>query len=427
MNSYLINIKPGEQKLVVWSFLYFFVLLASYFILRPLRDEMGISNGASNMQWLFTGTFLTMIAIVPAFGYLTSRFKTSTVLTSSYLFFICNILLFYYFFSEGLFLKLLPIIFFIWLSVFNLFAISLFWSFMVDIYTNTQSKRLFGIISTGGSLGAIAGPLIASSLSKTFGIENLFLLTIIFLCMSLIALRRIMQLAPNQNSKQILKKFKDNRLTKRTLFDGIKLVISSNYLKKLSLFIILYTCTSTILYFEQATIVEKTITNSIERIQYFSTVDLITNSLTIIGQFFLTSRIIKQFGLSVTLSLVPVVLGIGFIILSTKTTLSILMILIILLRVGNYTTLKPGREILFTVSNREEKYKAKNFIDTAVYRGGDAFSGWFFTILITMGMGLPSIAIVAVPIVFLWGYTGFLLGDKEMKVSKNKINLNTTK
>jgi len=177
---------------------------------------------------------------------------------------------------------------------------------------------------------------------------------------------------------------------------------------------ILYTSVSTFLYFEQATIVEQTIHKSSERIAYFSKVDLVTNILAIIGQFFLTSKIIKQFGLSITLGLIPLLIVLGFIILSTKTILPVIAVLLIIHRAGNYTLLRPGREILYTVRSREEKYKAKNFIDTAIYRGGDALSGWVFAGLISMGLGLSIIALIAVPIGLIWGYTGFQLGKKQV-------------
>ena len=424
------SIKSSELKIVFWSFVYFFTLLASYFILRPLRDEMGIANGASNMQWLFSGTFLAMLLIVPIFGYITSKFKIGSVLTFSYLFFIVNISLFYYLFKVNLFTNTLPIVFFIWLSVFNLFAISLFWSFMVDIFTSNQSKRLFGIISAGGSLGAILGPLISTSLSNKIGISNMFLVAIILLFCSLIALQMVIRIQKKikVNHKSITNSFKNTLLTRATVFNAIKLVMASKYLKGLVLFIILYTTTSTFLYFEQANIIERSIESSSERVQYFSTVDLITNTLAIFGQFFLTSKVIKQFGLSLSLSLIPLLVAIGFIVLSTNTTLSIIAILLIVHRAGNYILLRPGREILYTVCNREEKYKAKNFIDTAVYRGGDAISGWLFAGLISMGYGLSIIAIIAVPIIILWGYIGFQLGRKQVNNQERiHLNLNTVK
>jgi len=411
------QIKSAEIKIVFWSFIYFFMLLASYFILRPLRDEMGIINGVSNMQWLFTGTFLTMLAIVPVFGYITSRFKIGSVLRFSYVFFILNILIFYYALKKEVFIMALPLIFFIWLSVFNLFAVSLFWSFMVDIFSSDQSKRLFGIISAGGSLGAISGPLIATILSNALSIENLFLIAIALLIISLIALQRLIQIQKKSKIKKehASERFANTLLTKKTLFDGVKLVMESNYLKRLVLFMILYTTTSTFLYFEQANIVEQTISDSSQRVQYFSSIDLITNILAIFGQLFLTNNIIKRFGLSIALSVIPLLMAFGFIILSTNTMLTVIALLLVVHRAGNYTLLRPGREILYTVRSREEKYKAKNFIDTAVYRGGDALSGWAFAGLISMGFGLSVIAVIAVPLIILWGYTGFQLGKKQIR------------
>jgi AAA family ATP:ADP antiporter len=391
---------------------------------------MGIANGASNMQWLFTGTFLAMLLIVPIFGYVTSRFKIGSVLIFSYVFFILNILLFYYFFTANILINSLPIVFFIWLSVFNLFAISLFWSFMVDIFTSRQSKRLFGIISAGGSLGAITGPLISTSLSNKIGVGNMFLIAIILLCFSLISLLMLIRIQKKikSNDRSVSQSFKNTLLTKTSLFNGIKLVMASKYLKGLVMFMILYTTISTFLYFEQANIIEKTIESSSKRVEYFSTVDLITNSLAIFGQFFLTNKFIRQFGLSIALSLIPLLIALGFIILSTNTVLSVVALLLIVHRVGNYILLRPGREILYTACNREEKYKAKNFIDTAVYRGGDALSGWAFAGLISMGFGLSVIAVIAIPVIILWGYMGYQLGRRHSNhKEKVVLKLNTIK
>jgi AAA family ATP:ADP antiporter len=414
------DIKHSEILIVFWAFLYFFLLLASYFILRPLRDEMGIANGAANMQWLFSGTFITMLIMVPVFGYVTARFKIGTVLTSSYMFFIANILLFYYLFTRNTLVDILPIIFFIWLSVFNLFAISLFWSFMVDLFSSDQSKRLFGIISAGGSLGAISGPLVSTTLSASLGIANMFLVAASLLSLSLVSLlmlvkmqRKIRALSQSESGS-----FKNSVLNKKDLLNGIKLVMASKYLKGLCLFMILYTTISTFLYFEQANIIEDTFLNSSERVAYFSTVDLITNTLAILGQFFITSKFIKGFGLSTALGLIPLLIALGFIILSTNTVLVIVAVLLIVHRVGNYALMRPGREVLYTLCDREEKYRAKNFIDTAVYRGGDAISGWAFAGLVSLGLGLSVIAIIAIPIAILWGYMGYQLGKKHSRRQK---------
>jgi len=421
---------PKELKLVFWSFLYFFVLLASYFILRPIRDEMGITNGASNMQWLFSGTFIGMLVIIPIFGYITSRFKIGFVLLFSYVFFIINILLFYHFFRQGLYYTILPIIFFIWLSIFNLFAISLFWSFMVDIFTVDQTKRFFGIISAGGSLGAILGPLITTTLSNELGIENLFLLAVGLLLLALLALRKLLQLQIQNNVtlKTSSNNFLNARLRTKNIFDSIRQVLASKYLQGIVVFIVLYTTVSTFLYFEQAQIIERTFNNSADRISYFSGIDLITNSTAIGGQFFLTTRAIRKFGLAITLCSIPILMGIGFIVLGMKTILPIVAILLVLHRTGNYILMRHGREMLYTVCNRGEKYRAKNFIDTAIYRGGDALSGWAFAGLISVGFGLSSIAILAVPFIALWAFIGFKLGRKQIKrQEKLHSSINATK
>ena len=389
----LLLIHPSEYVKAFWAFLYFFTLLSSYFILRPIRDEMGILNGASNMQWLFTGTFIAMLAVVPIFGYLSSKFRIGNLLLFLYPFFSANIVLFYCSFKLNWAEGVTPTVFFIWLSVFNLFAISLFWSFLVDIFTADQSKRLFGIIAAGGSLGAICGPLMASSFADQLGIDGLFLLAAILLLVVTFSLYRLIQLQPGTTEGKQLKaiSYSNTSLKGKSVLDGIKLVMKSRFLQKLVLYILLYTSVSTFLYFEQAHLVEQQLVDTSARIRYFSRVDLITNTLAIGGQFFLTNHIIKKYGLSLALCGVPIVVGLGFVALSTKTILAVVAVLLVIHRAGNYMLMKPGREMLYTVVSREEKYKAKNFIDTAVYRGGDALTGWLCcAALVSLGLQLSS-------------------------------------
>ncbi|WP_411032110.1 NTP/NDP exchange transporter [Spongiimicrobium sp. 3-5] len=422
-------IAQAERRVVLWAFLYFFTLLASYFILRPLRDEMGVANGAINMQWLFTGTFATMMVIVPLFGYATAKFKIAKVLSSAYVFLIINIICFYLLFKFVPNIEVLPAVFFIWLSVFNLFAVSLFWSFMVDIFTMDQSKRLFGVIAAGGSLGAIVGPLVTNLLSHKTAIENLFLVAASFLLISLLALRKLMRISAGQNPKKegYVQNFSDTFLSKNSILDGIKLVMTSKYLQGMVLFMLLYTGVSTFLYFEQAHIVETLMEFPSHRIAYFSKVDLVTNVLAIGGQLFLTSRIIGKFGLTISLCCLPILIGIGFVALSFNTMLIIIAILVIMHRAGNFMVLRPAREMLYTICSREEKYKAKNFIDTAVYRGGDALWGWAFAGLVSLGLGLSAIAIIALPIIALWSHTGFKLGRNAEGRPSSKISTIKTK
>lgn len=426
LSAYLL-IEPSERPKVIWACFYFFVLLASYFVLRPIRDEMGILNGASNMQWLFTGTFLSMLAIVPVFGILTRKYAIAKVLRVSYLFFIVNIAVFYILFRYKLYLDLLPIVFFIWLSVFNLFAVSLFWSFMVDMFTTEQSKRLFGIIAVGGSLGAILGPLLTQSLIGLLGVENLFLLAMILLCLVLWSLFRLQGMSGLSKDSVSPGDVKTTvpLLKSESILSAIKMVWSSPYLQKLVLFMVLYTSVSTFLYFEQAHIVEDAIPDSAARVIYFSRIDLVTNIFAISGQLFLTNRLIRKFGLAITLCTVPVLIGMGFLLLSKAPVLLVIGSLMILHRAGNFILLRPGREMLYTVCNRKEKYLAKNFLDTAVYRGGDALSGWAFAGLVSLGFGLSWIALIAVPLIGLWSYTGFRLGKRAEESSKTYIHQKT--
>ncbi len=411
-------IETQERFLVGWSFVYFFCLLSGYFILRPIRDEMAMANGASNLQWLFTCTFLAMLIMVPIFGYLTLRFRLKKVLIGSYIFFIGNILIFYALFLFNDEPELLAIVYFIWLSVFNLFAVSLFWSFMADIFSSVTAKKVFGIITLGGSLGALTGPLLVSTMSSAMPIENLLLMAAFFLLGALVAIYKILGAESNESpiKKESLGKLRLNR----EVFGGITKIILSRYLLGIVLFMLLYTSISTFLYFEQAHILERTIPETTERMVYFSRIDLATNGLAIFGQFFLSNRIIKRLGLARTLAMVPFLIAVGLLTLSANQTLTIIALVLVIHRAGNYTFLRPGREILYTVTSREEKYRAKNFIDTVVYRGGDALTGWLFATLVSLGLGLSVMAMIAIPIALVWSLTGFSLG-KEHRLKEKQI------
>lgn len=416
------RLKDKKLQLVLLSALYFFCLLCAYFILRPLRDEMGIQNGAVNMQWLFTGTFVVMLCIVPVFGYLVGKTSIKRVLLLSYSFFIANILVFYVFFEGQGPSRSIAISFFIWLSVFNLFVVSLFWSFMADVFSSTSSKRFFGIIASGGSLGALTGPIIVNLCSTYFSMGTLLLIAAMFLIAALGCILGILKLSNKKNHFNA--PVVQSKITTKILFEGVSHIAKSKYLKGIVLFVLLYTTVSTVLYFEQAHIVEDSLLESAERIGYFSNIDFMVNAIAILGQFFLTGRIIRRTGLAIVLASIPFLMGIGLIILGQSPTLGIIGVLMIVHRAGNFMLLKPGREILYTVTPPEAKYKAKNFIDTAVYRGGDALVGWLFAGLVALGWGLGAIAFLAIPLAFLWSLIGFKLGILQQK-QENLLPLNT--
>jgi ATP:ADP antiporter, AAA family len=414
----LVQVEPRESRALAWSFAYFFCLLCGYYILRPLRDEMGIAGGVQQLQWVFTGTFVAMLVAVPIFGAVAARFPRRRFLPWVYYFFITNILLFYVLFHSDLGQVQVARAFFIWTSVFNLFVVSVFWSFMVDLYTNAQARRLFGVIAAGGSAGAIVGPSLTALLAAPLGPVNLLLISALLLAMAVVCIHRLVHWADSSHattsaSPPSSEPTGADEPMGGGVFAGIKLALRTPYLLGICLFIWLYTTLSTFLYFEQAHIVAAAFTDPAKRTTLFAAIDLAVNVLTILTQVFLTGRIMTWLGLPMTLALIPVLMACGFIGLGFAPMLTVLVAFQVIRRAGNYAIARPAREVLFTVVGREAKYKAKNFIDTVVYRGGDAVSGWVFVGLKGLGLGLSAIAFIAVPIAVAWIAVGYLLGKKQ--------------
>ena len=414
----LVNIEPQEGWALFWSFSYFFTLLCSYYIIRPLRDEMGIVGGVENLQWLFTGTFLIMLAIVPLFGWLTSRYRRSQFLPAIYVFFILNLFGFYLLFQSDVAHVHIARTFFIWTSVFNLFVVSVFWSFMTDLYSDAQAKRLFGFIAAGGTAGALTGPTLTTLLAIPLGPTNLLLVSAAFLGWAVLSIQRLIRwnatVIQSQDNKQ--KKPLDNNVNKPLgggVMAGIRLVFQSPYLFGIAVLMILFTTLSTFLYFQQAQIVRDSFANSAERTAVFAAIDLAVNSLTLVIQIFLTSRLVKVLGLAWTLTLVPIILCIGFLALAIAPVLAVLVVIQVIRRAGNYAVMRPAREMLYVVLDRESKYKAKNFNDTVVYRGGDAVAGWVYAGLRSLGLSLSQLALIAVPLAAIWAMVAYRLGKQQ--------------
>ncbi|MDX1489103.1 MAG: MFS transporter [Acidiferrobacterales bacterium] len=422
----IVTINDDETQPLLWSFAYFFCLLCSYYIVRPVRDEMGIQGGVGNLPWVFTGTFVAMLVAVPIFGAAVARFPRHRLLPSVYAFFILNLLVFFALFKSDIAPTYVARAFFIWVSVFNLFVVSVFWSFMADLFTNAQARRLFGFIAAGGSAGAISGPALTASLAGPLGPVNLLLISALFLSLAIVCIHRLVRWAathennpPSPPGPASVHAPPVNQTRSQDapigggLLTGITLALQSPYLLGICLYIWLYTTLSTFLYFEQAHIVANALDDPEARTALFASIDLAVNALTVLGQVFLTGRIVSRFGLPVTLALIPAAMAIGFTTLGLFPVLAVLVAFQVLRRAGNYAIARPAREMLFTVIAREEKYKSKNFIDTVVYRGGDAVSGWLFAGLTSMGFGLSAIAFLAVPVAAAWLFTGLALGMKQ--------------
>lgn len=418
----LVTVEPGEMQALFWSFAYFFALLCSYYIIRPMRDEMGIAGGIDKLQWMFSGTFLVMLAAVPLFGWVTKRFAVRQFLPYVYYFFIADLILFFILFKSELTHAYVARVFFIWASVFNLFIVSVFWSFMTDIFNNGQARRLFGIIAAGGTAGALTGPVLTAALVNPLGPSNMLLISVAFLAVAVGCIHRIIAwknaIDTDSVEAQGVPESGRGQAIGGSVLAGIRLVFSSSYLAGICLLILLYTTLATFLYFQQAQIIRASFDDPANRTALFAAVDFSVNFLTIVTQLLLTSRIVRRWGLSWTLALIPLLLGCGLLLLGMMPTLSILIAVQVLRRAGNYAVMRPAREMLYVVLGKEEKYKAKNFIDTVVYRGGDALSAWAYAGLKAAGLSLAAIALVAVPLAGVWAWISFKLGKRQTQLAK---------
>ena len=415
-----IRVQPGEIGATCWSFSYFFSLLCSYYIVRPMRDEMGVAGGVDDLQWLFTGTFIAMLAAVPLFGWVSSRFPRRRFVPYVYYFFIANLLAFFALFRSDVTYVWVARAFFVWASTFNLFVVSVFWSFMADLFSNEQARRLFGFIAAGGTAGALIGPTLTAALVVPLGPPNLLLVSAAFLIWAAICVNRLIACRAQLNHDSPIEggsPQSHERAMGGGLFAGIQMVVRSRYLLGICVLMLLFTTLATFLYFQQAHIIRDRFADPAQRTAVFAAMDLAVNILTITIQIFLTGRLVKWLGLAVTLTLIPLSLVVGFAALGFAPVLPVLVVIQVVRRAGNYAIMRPAREMLYVVLGREEKYKAKNFIDTAVYRGGDALSAWVYAGLRAMGLSLGSIAWLAVPIAGIWAVAAYVLGKRQTEIA----------
>ena len=415
-------VEPGEWRPLILSFSYFFALLCGYYIVRPIRDEMGIAGGVEHLQWMFSGTFLVMVVVVPFFGWVVRSFAPRRFLPYVYYFFISNLLLFFVLFRSDLAHVYVARAFFIWTSVFNLFIVSVFWSFMTDIFSNAQAKRLFGIIAAGGTAGALTGPALTTLLVLPLGPTNLLLLSVAFLgwavwCIHrLTAWRRSTVILPDAAATGDPNASADPAVGGGVLA-GVRLIFQSPYLIGICLLMLLFTTLATFLYFQQAHIVRDHFSAPERRTALFAAMDFAVNGLTLITQVFLTSRIVQRFGLGWTLAVVPLLLVAGFLALGIVSALWVVVAVQVLRRAGNYAVMRPAREMLYVVLGKEEKYKAKNVIDTVIYRGGDAVSAWVYAGMQAIGLSAAGISLAAVPLAGVWAWVSYKLGKGQERLA----------
>jgi AAA family ATP:ADP antiporter len=399
---------PRELAASLWAFVYFFALLAGYYVLRPIRDEMAIQGGQQALSGLFTMVFVTMLVLAPVFGALTARFPRKRLLPWLYAFFVLDLVVFWSAFSAGN--QQSPVVakaFFVWVSVFNLFAVSLFWSFMADIFDTAQARRLYGFIAAGGTAGALAGPSLTAACVVLVGVKGMVLVSAAFLVLAIVAILRLRAWA---EANGVSPPAVHEPALGGSALAGIVDVIRSPYLIGICLFLFCYSLLSTLLYFTQTVLVPAAIQSSAERTQLLALVDLAVNVLTLVIQLFAFGAMIERLGTTFTLALMPVIAAIGFAVLASDPVLPTLVVFGVLRRAGEYAVSKPARETLFNVLPPAQKYKAKNVIDTVVHRGGDMTSSWIFNGLRAAGLSLTTMAWIAVPVAAVWCAGAIVLG-----------------
>jgi AAA family ATP:ADP antiporter len=408
----VVDLRPAETRPLLLSGAYFFCILASYYILRPLREEMGVAGGVENLAWLFTGTLVAMLALHTPFAALVARLPRRRFVALTNRFFLVNILVFF------AALHLLPArgdvwlgrVFFVWTSVFNLFVVSVFWAVMVDVFAPEQGKRLFGVIALGGTLGGIVGAGLTAVLARPLGPVQLLLLSAILLELGLRCVLRLIRetRAPRPRATA------DPELPiGGRAIGGIAHVARSPYLLGICGYMLLFTLGSTVLYFHQARLAERAFADPVLRTAFFARLDLAVNGLTALTQILLTGRILRRLGVAVTMTLLPALSLAGFTLLGFAPLLGAFVVFQVLRRAAEFAVAKPTRELLYTVVDREDKYKAKNLIDTFVYRAGDQIAAWSYTGFLAIGMGMSAISFALAPLAAIWLVLALWLGRRQ--------------
>ena len=410
------RIKPNEIRATLLSFSFVFLLMTAYFILRPVRDAMSSDWTDTELSWLWTSTFFFSFIAVSLYGEIISRIKFNYVVPGVYVFFSISFFAFNFLSLILIDPDIINKIFYVWLSVFSLFHVSVFWSFISNIFSKEQAPRLFGFIASGASIGAILGPSVPILFANQVGTMNLLIIAgiILLIPVPLISWLEKIQFSELKNHKVNLDETKNT--IKKDFLSGFSSLIKNPYLISISLFILFYVVMNTFIYFELRKLLIDFDRDA--RTQIWASIDLIVNVLAIVTAIFLTGRITTRFGMPTTLALIPVLMVLGWLVVAISPILLFLIGLQIIRRAGNYAITKPGREMLFTLVDNEARYKVKPVIDIVVYRGGDMLTAWFYTFLTaTLGLGLSGVSIIAAAVASLWAITGLYLG-KRYKIQR---------
>ena len=418
---HVVDVRDGEMRPMLMSALFFFFLLSSYFVLRPMRDEVAAATGVTKLPWLFSATLTVTVILNPMFAALVVRYPPRRFIPISYQFFVASMLLFYgvlRFLSvgEGSSVDVWTArAFFVWTTVFALFNTSIFWCLMADTFKSGQAKRMFGFIGVGGTLGSISGSATAA-LAPRIGALSLLLVSAVLLELAVITVMRFPMRAGGA-TPMTGRRDPEREAIGGSVWAGFTHVLKSPYLLAICGFMLLFTIGATFLYFAQSDLVGRAYADRATRTAVLAKLELAVQTLTVLTQIFLTGRIIRWLGLGSALALLPLLSMIGFVFLGLFPVFATVAVFTVLRRGGNFAVTNPAMEVLFTVVKREDKYKAKNVIETVVYRSGDQLGAWAYAGLTALGLSLVGISYVAIPLsaIFLW--LGLWLGRKQAELA----------
>ncbi|EJN25521.1 hypothetical protein PMI35_04025 [Pseudomonas sp. GM78] len=409
-----LNVLPVERAALALGFAFHFCVLASYYLVRPLRDALGLEGGVDQLQWLFTATFVVMLLMVPVFGALASRLPATRFVPLIYRAIAVSMLVFGLLIGNHVAPVAVGRVFFVWISLYNLFIVSIFWSVLVDRFSSEQGRRLFGCIAAGGTLGTFIGPLLAATMATRLGPLALTVGAALLLELAVRCYRGLLAQTQSQQGNRLL----DERRLGGSMLAGITLILHSPYLLGLVAFMLLHTSAATLLYFEQGRIVAGSYADVGSRTQFFAVVDLLVSALTLICQLLLTAPLIRLLGIGGALLALPLATVVAFCAMALAPVPASVALAQGLRRAVEFGIVRPAREVLWTVVSREEKYKAKNVIETLVYRGGDAASGWLSAGLTAVGAGFGLVALAVVPVAGVWGGLCLWLARRQARMAE---------
>ncbi len=411
----VVHVERAEVAALLVSFAYVFLVLSAYYVIRPVRDEMGVTLGRDALETLFTVVFFIMLAAVPLYGFVVSHFPRRLIVPLVYVFFVANLIVFWLVLGRNGTSKLAAGTFFIWASVFNLFIVSLFWITMSDLWRSDQAKRLYGFIAAGGSAGALAGPFLTQAIVGVIGAANMLLVSAVLLAGAAFAahfLRRMLAGQPGVGLNE------EELPVGRNILAGALEVWRSPYLFRIAIWVLLANLVSTYFYLEQSRIVGETLTDRTQRVQLFARIDLAVSLMTILAQVLLTGRVLERLGVGIAAAAVPTWAAVGLVALAVSPTLAVIVTVLAVERAIGFALSNPAARVLYTVVGREEKYKAQSFVDTVVFRGGDAAAGWLFgSAARAAGLGGPILAVLTVPLALVWIGLSFVLGRQQAQLA----------